>query len=455
SVEPRAYSAEELRLLVSIGHLIGSAIENARLYQDKQVTIQKLSEAQEHLQKSNEALRITMAEREKMKEELLTAQKLESLGILAGGIAHDFNNLLTVILGYVSLAKETESKNELLEFLTAVEQASLKSKELTHQLITFSKGGAPVKKTAPVLELVKESVNLALSGANVRCEYFLPEDLWRVDYDENQIKHVINSLIINALEAMPEGGIIKVFAENLVIKKEKEESGSRLPEGRYVKISIQDQGCGISKENLPKVFDPYFSTKDRGVQKGMGLGLSTVYSIIRKHNGRIVVDSEKGVGTTCHIYLPAAEKVALKPEKKEEQADRGHGRILFMDDQEMLRNMAGRMLKKLGYEVEFAADGAGAVEIYKKAKESEKPYDAVILDLTIPGGMGGKETINKLLEIDPEVKAIVSSGYSNDPVMSNFRGYGFSGEVPKPFAMKELEKVLHEVLRRDSGHAES
>ncbi|MDP2643848.1 MAG: PAS domain S-box protein [Desulfobacterales bacterium] len=451
SIEPRAYTAEEIRLFVSIGHQIGTAIENARLYQDKEVTIQKLNEAQEHLKKSNEALRITMAEREKMKEELLTAQKLESLGILAGGIAHDFNNLLTVILGYISLAKDSESKDDIIEFLTEAENASLKSKELTHQLITFSKGGAPVKKTAPILEFVKESVNFALSGSNVRCEFFLPEDLWQVEYDEDQIKHVINSLTINALEAMPEGGIIKLFAENLVIKREKEESEFRLQKGRYVKISIQDQGSGISAENLPKIFDPYFSTKDRGIQKGMGLGLSAVYSIIRHHNGRIVVDSKKGVGTTCHIYLPASEKTALKPEKKEEQPDKGRGRILFMDDMEMLRNMAGKMLKQLGYEVEVAADGAEAVEMYKAAKESDKPFNAVILDLTIPGGMGGKEAIEKLFKIDPEVKAIVSSGYSNDPAMSNFKAYGFSGVVPKPFEMKEMEKVLHEVLRGESN----
>ncbi|MDP2645585.1 MAG: PAS domain S-box protein [Desulfobacterales bacterium] len=243
--------------------------------------------------------------RKKREEELVRAQKLESVGVLAGGIAHDFNNLLTVILGYISLAKETESKNDIVEFLTEAENAALKSKELTHQLITFSKGGAPVKKAAPILELVKQAVNFALSGSNVRCEFFLPEDQWMVEYDGNQIQVVINSLTVNALEAMPAGGIIKVFAEILVINGKQEESGLRLQEGRYLKISIQDQGSGISEENLPKIFDPYFSTKDRGTQKGMGLGLSSVYSIIKAHDGCIVVDSKKDVGTTCHIYLPA------------------------------------------------------------------------------------------------------------------------------------------------------
>ncbi|MDP2647444.1 MAG: response regulator [Desulfobacterales bacterium] len=237
---------------------------------------------------------------------------------------------------------------------------------------------------------------------------------------------------------MPEGGTIQIAAENLII-----EAGNSLTgkPGRTIRISITDQGVGIAEKHLAKIFDPYFTTK----HTGSGLGLATTYAIIRKHGGHITLESQLGVGTTFHIYLPASDKAV--PEKKADRLITGQGRILVMDDEAALREVSGRMLQKLGYEPEFAKNGAEAIEMYKAAKESGKPYDAVILDLTIPGGMGGKEAIEKLVEIDPEVKAIVSSGYSNDPIMSDFKGYGFSGAVPKPFEMKELGKVLHEVLK--------
>ncbi len=384
-----------------------------------------------------------ITERQRMEEELQKAQKLESLGILAGGIAHDFNNVLTGILGNIMLAKaHTKPEHKVYERLTEAEKACLRAKDLSQQLLTFSRGGAPIKKIASVRELLRDAVPFALSGSNVRCEFTVTDDLWPVEIDTGQIGQVINNLIINANQAMPEGGIIKVRAENMVT-----DAGQALPlkEGRYVKISIEDHGIGITKKHLPKIFDPYFTTKG----KGKGLGLSVAYSIVKKHNGYIDVESKLGVGTTFFIYLPASEhSPAIKEKEKEmNRIFKGMGRILMMDDEEIIRDVAGEILRHMGYSVEFAKDGVEAIELYKIAKESGEPFDAVIMDLTVPGGMGGKEAIGKLLEIDPAVKAIVSSGYSNDPVMANFRRYGFRDVVAKPYRIKELGETLHGLLR--------
>ena len=252
------------------------------------------------------------------------------------------------------------------------------------------------------------------------------------------MSQVINNIVINANQAMPGGGIIQVAAVNIIID---DRHGLPVTPGRYIRLSIQDQGVGIAEKYLKNIFDPYFTTK----QEGSGLGLATTYSIIKKHDGHITVESQLGVGTTFHIYLPASDKAV--PEREEVKLITGQGRILVMDDEASLRKTVGRMLEKLGYESEFAKDGAEAIRMYREAKEAEKPHDAVILDLTVPGGMGGKEAIKKLLEIDPEVKAIVSSGYSDDPVLSNFQEYGFKGVMPKPFDPRSLAKVLHGVLQ--------
>jgi len=278
-----------------------------------------------------------------------------------------------------------------------------------------------------------------LRGSNVRCQFFIPDDLWTVEMDEGQMSQVINNLVINAIEAMPEGGMIKVKAENITVEKEK---GLPLKAGKYIKISIEDQGTGISKEHLPKIFDPYFTTK----QKGSGLGLATAYSIVKRHDGYISVESKLGVGTTFYIYLPASEKRVPKRKAKKDEILSGEGKVLLMDDEEAIRKVAGNMLKHLGYEVEFAEEGAQAIELYKKARESGDPFDLVILDLTVPGGMGGKEAIKRLREVDPGVKAIVSSGYSNDPIIAEFKKYGFSGVVAKPYKIKELSEELRKVM---------
>ena len=387
-----------------------------------------------------------ITELKKMEEERLKSMKLESIGILSGGIAHDFNNFLSIIMGNIELAKD-DIKHEvgISEFLTEAEKASLQSKELTKQLITFSKGGAPVKKIGLIGDLVKETINFTILGSNVRCEFLIQHDLWLTEFDEDQMKHAINNLIVNAIESMPNGGTIDVRLENINITAEQ---GFPLPEGKYVKISIRDHGVGIPEEHLSKIFDPYFSTKEMGIQKGMGLGLATTYSIINRHDGHITVESEVGVGTTFIIFLPAHEKDIRKLEPIEiPKPEVRTGRILVMDDEEMLRNLAKERLNRLGYDVELAKDGNEAIELYKKAMNSGKPFEAVILDLTIKKGMGGVDTIKKLMELDPQVRAIVSSGYSNDPVMTDFRKYGFIRALAKPYSKQDLGDALKKITK--------
>jgi len=386
----------------------------------------------------------------KMEDERLKSMKLESVGILAGGIAHDFNNLLSVIMGNLSLA-EDDLKPEVgvSEYLKEAEKASFRAQELTKQLITFSQGGLPIKKIGPIGDLLKESTKFVLSDSNVKYDFLIPHDLWLIDFDLDQMKHVVRNLIVNAVESMPDGGSIKVKAENFSISSDTIVKGLVLSEGEYVKISIKDQGVGIPAEHLSLIFDPYFSTKEMGPEKGMGLGLATAYSIINKHNGHIIVESEEDVGTTFTIYLPVYEKEIeeikpvemIQPEKPAIRT----GRILLMDDEKMIRDLVEQMLNRFGYDVELAKDGDEAIELYKKATDSGKTYDVVILDLTVKGGMGGKGAVKRLLEIDPQVKAAVSSGYSNDPVMTDFRRYGFIGALPKPYTMKNLLEALDSV----------
>jgi len=382
---------------------------------------------------------IDITERKRMEEEISKTEKLESLGILAGGLAHDFNNVLTTILGNVSMAKyQVPPESDILELLNEAETASKRAQSLTNQLLTFAKGGAPVKETASLENIIRESARFVMSGSKSVCEFAIAEDLWSVEVDVGQISQVINNIVINANQAMPEGGVIEIKAENLIIDERNE---WQLKPGRYVRMSFKDEGVGIAKKHLAKIFDPYFTTK----QAGSGLGLATTYSIIHRHEGIITVESQVEIGTTFHIRLPASEKALL--EKKEAELLTGKGRILVMDDEASLRTMVGRVLDKLGYTTEFAKDGVEAIQMVKEAKGAKKSYDVVILDLTIPGGMGGKEAMNKLLEIDPEIKAIVSSGYSNDPVMANFQEYGFKGRLGKPFEFELLSKVLHEVIK--------
>ncbi len=404
---------------------------------------QRVRERTSELQTLNEKLQHEIAERKKMQSELLRVQKLESLGVLAGGIAHDFNNLLTAILGNTSIAKRRiEPGNDAYERLLEAEKASLRARELTRQLLTFAKGGAPIKRTASITELIKESARFSLRGSKAKCEFSLPEEVWPVEADEAQMSRVINNLIINADQAMPDGGTIHIKAENAVVG-----SGSGLPieSGMYVKISIRDEGHGIPEELAEKIFDPYFTTKPTGT----GLGLSIAYSIVKNHNGFITLESGPGKGTTFYIYLPASREKVMMQETKA-AAVSGKGRVLVMDDEHIVRLAAGFMLRDLGYEAEFAKDGQEAVDLYRKSRELNRPFDTVIIDLTIPGGMGGKETIKMLKQINPGIKAIVSSGYSDDPIMSEYGSYGFQGVVEKPYTIEELGQTLHRVINTES-----
>jgi PAS domain S-box-containing protein len=386
-----------------------------------------------------------ITERKKLEEELIKAQKLESVGLLAGGIAHDFNNLLTAILGNISLAKNYLGTGDKgYARLVEAEKASLRAKDLTLQLLTFAKGGVPVKKTASIREVIKEAASFALRGSDVKCEFLIPDDLWPVEVDEGQISQVIHNLVINADQSMPAGGALRIRCDNVGIAAK---DALPLKEGNYVKISIEDRGIGIGKEHLSKIFDPYFTTK----QKGSGLGLATSYSIIKKHDGHIAVESDLGVGTTFHLYLPAAAATSPARTVREETLLTGTGKILIMDDEPTVREVAAEILRSLGYEVEDARDGAEAITMFTEAGKSGKGFDAVIMDLTVPGGMGGKDAVRKLLEIDPGVKAIVSSGYSNDPVMADYKKYGFQGMIAKPFSIAGLSKTIRAVMKGERG----
>lgn len=383
-----------------------------------------------------------ITERKRLEEEVRKSHKLESLGILAGGIAHDFNNLLTGILGNISLAKlkmSHEDKNYAR--LESAEKAAERARDLTQQLLTFSKGGSPIMKTASIKQIVMDSASFVLRGSNVRCEFIIPDPVWPVEADEGQMNQVINNLIINADQAMPEGGIISVMIENLYVGPK---DILTVKEGRYVKISIEDHGIGIAEQHLEKIFDPYFTTK----QKGSGLGLATVYSIIKNHGGYIMVESVVGDGTTFQLYLPASEYEMPTANQSEGDPLYGSGKILIMDDEEILREVAGEILSHLGYRVVVCSEGAEAVSLFQEAIRSEDPFAAVIMDLTIPGGMGGKETMNMLLGIDNKVKGIVSSGYCNDPILASYREYGFISVVAKPYDMEDLGKVLHDTLSK-------
>jgi PAS domain S-box-containing protein len=381
-----------------------------------------------------------------LEEEILKAQKLESVGILAGGIAHDFNNILTAVIGNLYLARMAAAKGrDVVPKIQEAEKAAQRASKLTKQLLTFAKGGAPVKEVACLAGPLKEWVPFALSGSNVKCEFSIEPGLWAVDIDVGQIERVVHNLVINAQQAMPDGGRIVVSASNVSL-----EGCHALPlaDGSYVKLTIQDFGCGIPDGLLGKIFDPYFSTKAHG----SGLGLAASYAVVNHHNGLIQVHSKVGEGSTFDIYLPATREKPQKAAISLERLARGKGRVLVMDDDATVRDLAAGLLSEMGYSVHLCEDGQEAVEMYRRHLSNGDRFDVVIMDLTIPGGMGGKEAMERLLQMDPGVKAVVSSGYSDDPVMANHKDYGFAGVLRKPYGAVAMSVVMRNII---SGRSNS
>jgi PAS domain S-box-containing protein len=381
-----------------------------------------------------------ITEWEHMLKEVMKADKIESIGILAGGIAHDFNNILTAILGNISLAKMgVDPGSRIYSILDEAEWASTRAKNLTQQLLTFSKGGAPIKKTTPMETLLEDWVSFALRGSKVKWRLKIEDGLWQAEIDEGQVSQVIHNLIINADQAIPGCGEILVSAENYFHNGSKPLS---LAPGKYVKISVSDEGVGIAPENLKRIFDPYFTTKVTGT----GMGLASSYSVIKRHGGHIDVNSKVGCGSEFTVFLPASEECVVEQRHLQKIPQKGTGRVLLMDDEPLIRDLAEQVLVHLGYDVRTSKDGLEAIDLYKESKEHGEPFDAVIMDLTIPGGMGGKEALEKLRKLDPHIKAIVSSGYCNDPIMGDFRKYGFAGVLAKPYSAEEMSAILQATI---------
>src|SRR5438067_8529288 len=386
-----------------------------------------------------------ISERKKSETERLTTSKLESLGTLAGGIAHDLNNILTVISGNIGLAQleAPVDSGSLLGFLSKAGQAAQHAAHLSSQLLTFSKGGAPLKKVVSMGELIEHSAEFALYGSNLRADFDIAVDLWKAEVDAGQIEQVVNALMLNAREAMPQGGTVRVRARNIVFE---ENTSAPLPCGRYIKVTISDRGPGISEELRTKIFDPYFTTKPTGT----GLGLAISYSVVKKHGGLLVLENSSAAGSVFAFYLRASESAAnAGPESRAggRPFHYNHQRILVMDDEEAIRELTAQLLGTLGYEVTSVPEGSEAVKLYERALRRGENFHVVILDATIRGGMGGLATIERLRDIDPHVTAIICSGYSDEAALSQFLAYGFRGALPKPFTRGELADAMQRALQ--------
>ena len=374
------------------------------------------------------------------------SEKLDALGVLAGGIAHDFNNILTGVIGNISMARFHTKRGEKLDrMLGEAEKASEQARHLTQQLLTFAKGGAPVREAATISDLLEETAGFVLSGAASRGAFEMDEDLWAVDVDQGQMVQVIQNLIINADQAMPGGGTVTLRATNVLLDQRND---LPLPLGRYVRIQASDHGVGIPADILGTIFDPFFTTK----QRGSGLGLAVCHSIVRNHDGHLSADSRPGEGATFTIHLPAADSPPVSAHDEEAiNTIAGDARVLVMDDEELVRGTADMMLRHLGYDVVCAEDADGAVAEYRRALDAGRPFDAVLLDLTVPGGRGGLEAIAELRRIDPDVVAVVSSGYSTDPVLSEPDRHGFAAVVVKPYKLETLSNALRRAVTAVRG----
>ena len=384
-----------------------------------------------------------ISERKKTEEQSLKVQKLESIGILAGGIAHDFNNLLQGVFGYISLARlNVDQQTKCLAALEQADKALHMSVTLTNQLLTFSKGGKPVKEQIDLLPIIDNAAKFALSGSRSDYSIVADDGLWQVEADKGQIGQVIQNLVVNADQSMPDGGRVEIVAKNFKAFDKALPQG--LQKGKYIEIAIKDSGVGIPKQHLAKIFDPYFTTKE----KGNGLGLASSYSIVNNHGGLIDVNSEVGKGSLFYIYLPAvATRQKAEPLQPTAVASSVRtGTVLLMDDEPLIRDVCGELIRTLGYEVLVAVNGEETIGKYKLAMQMGSPFDVVILDLTIRGGMGGAETVRKLLEIDPEAKVVASSGYSDDSVVSKHKEQGFKAFLKKPYSIDNVREVLNTVL---------
>jgi PAS domain S-box-containing protein len=387
-----------------------------------------------------------VSDRKRAEEERLTTSKLESLGTLAGGIAHDLNNILTVISGNIGLAQieaPAEAGN-LLSFLSKAGQAAQHAAHLSSQLLTFSKGGAPLKRVTSIGQLLAQAAEFSLYGSNLRADVEIPSDLWNADVDPGQIEQVINALLINAREAMPHGGTVRVRARNVVVDNQ---ASISLASGNYIKMSVADRGPGVPEELATKIFDPYFTTKPAGT----GLGLSISYSIVKKHGGVLQLENSTGEGATFTFYLPASanQSVPEAPPSVDRSTGLSHQRVLVMDDEPAIRELTSHLLGTLGYEVTAVPDGMEAVRVYERAYRHGQNFQAVILDATIRGGMGGVATIERLRSIDPRVTAVICSGYSDEAALSRFLTYGFRSALPKPFTRRELADALQRAFESE------
>ncbi|MPY86710.1 MAG: PAS domain S-box protein [Luteitalea sp.] len=380
----------------------------------------------------------------RLERERVRASKLESLGVMAGGIAHDFNNVLTAVVGNLALAQQRNEQlsDDTTMWLEEAEKACLRARGLTHQLLTFSKGGDPVKRSTYVGGLVDAAVRFAVRGSNVRCLVDAPPDLWPVEVDEGQFEQVVNNIVINAQQAMPRGGVIEVRCANVWASP----PNAELPvqDKPFVRIGIRDHGTGIAPEDLTRIFDPYFTTK----LSGTGLGLAVAHSVIKGHGGFINVESVDGSGANFNIFLPRALRTTVQPAvSPTASVPRGAGRILVMDDERMISDVTGAMLRALGYESEAVSDGRQALERYRAAQQASQPFSAVIMDLTIPGGMGGVEAVGHLRELDPQARVLVVSGYADSGVLADYAQHGFDALLPKPFSLRDLALALSSLLK--------
>ena len=439
--------ASPVQRVLETGRIIGLANHTAIIAKDG--TIRSIADSGAPIRNlASEIVGVVIVFRDvsherRIEEELLKIKKLESIGVLAGGIAHDFNNILAAILGNIELVsyRIDQEDSKTISLLSDAKKATRRATKLTQQLLTFAKGGEPVRGIIALPELIADSADFVLHGSQVSCTYNSPDDLWKVDVDSGQLGQVIQNIIINAQHAMPEGGLIAIECSN--IHDAASEAHLSIDNGDYVRVTIKDTGVGISKKIIDKIFDPYFSTK----QRGSGLGLAICHSIINKHEGFITVDSLPGQGTTFTLYLPAVPVTGSTTTRKPNKPTATKAcRIMIMDDDKMIRDVAQAQLENLGHEPVMVSNGRQAIDKYQELQDKKTPVDIIIMDLTIPGGIGGREAAEKLLAIDPEAKLIVASGYSNDPVMADYKKYGFCAAIAKPFDLKELNDAITSVL---------